>query len=66
MRVSALPPPRRSRPGPVAIAVLLALGLVGAMLTGIVYGAASPAFAATTAGCGKAPTLTSGPRTIQY
>ncbi|GAA4607703.1 poly(3-hydroxybutyrate) depolymerase [Actinoplanes octamycinicus] len=47
--------------------VLSALALAAAMLTGVLGGTASAApvsAAAATAGCGKAPTLTSGTRTI--
>jgi poly(3-hydroxybutyrate) depolymerase len=46
----------------VTVAVLLT---VSAALSGTLGGASSRAYAATTAGCGKAPTLTSGTRTIQ-
>jgi len=49
-------------------AVLVAIGLVlatGTVLSGALSGTSSPAYAATTAGCGRAPTLTSGTRTIQ-
>src|SRR4029079_5268724 len=46
----------------VALAVLLALGTT---LIGALNGTTTRAFAATTAGCGKAPTLTSGTKTIQ-
>ena len=46
----------------VAVGVLLALGTV---LTGALSRTSTPAYAATTAGCGKAPTLTSGTKTIQ-
>ena len=46
----------------IAVGGLLALGLV---VSGALSGTSSPAYAATTAGCGKAPTLTSGTRTIQ-
>jgi poly(3-hydroxybutyrate) depolymerase len=54
----------RRRSGVVLIAVgaLLALGLV---VTGAVSRTVAPAYAATTAGCGQAPTLTSGTKTIQ-
>jgi len=54
----------RSRKSVVLIAVgaLLALGLV---VTGAVSRTSAPAYAATTAGCGRAPTLTSGTKTIQ-
>jgi poly(3-hydroxybutyrate) depolymerase len=46
----------------VTVAVLLT---VSAALSGTLGGISSRAYAATTAGCGKAPTLTSGTRTIQ-
>src|SRR6185436_18063560 len=46
----------------VALAVLLALGTT---LIGALNGTTTRAFAASTAGCGKAPTLTSGTKTIQ-
>ena len=46
----------------VAVGVLLA---VGTAMGGALRGTSSRADAATTAGCGKAPTLTSGTRTIQ-
>jgi poly(3-hydroxybutyrate) depolymerase len=46
-----------------AIATALVLTLGSAMLTGVLGGTASAA-AAATAGCGKAPTLTSGTRSI--
>src|SRR6266516_2604594 len=69
MRNFAFPPmgrpKRRSGLALCTAAVMLVLAVVGAMLTGVVHGTASPAFAAATAGCGKAPTLTSGPRSIQ-
>jgi poly(3-hydroxybutyrate) depolymerase len=68
MRISALPsarmPGRRARLAAVATAVSLVLTLIGATLTGPVYGA-FPALAAPTAGCGKAPMLTSGARSTQ-
>src|SRR3954462_3744471 len=50
-----------------AIAVALALALGAAMVTGVLGGTASAAEAGTaalTAGCGKAPALTSGTRSI--
>lgn len=46
----------------VAVGVLL---VVGSTLSGGLSGTSTPAFAAPTAGCGKAPTLTSGTKTIQ-
>jgi hypothetical protein len=49
------------------VAVAAVLTLVTAMVTGVLGGTASPAqagAAAVTAGCGRAPTLTSGTRTI--
>jgi len=46
----------------IAVGALLALGLV---VTGAVSRTSAPAYAATTAGCGQAPTLTSGTKTIQ-
>ncbi len=68
MRKFALPMTRpsdwRSLLAPAAV-VVLALGVAGTVLTGGLGGAASSAYAASTAGCGKAPTLTSGSRTIQ-
>ena len=45
-----------------AVAVLL---VVTSTLSGGLSGTSTPAYAAATAGCGKAPTLTSGTRTIQ-
>jgi poly(3-hydroxybutyrate) depolymerase len=48
-----------------AVVTFVVLGMTGAVLSGGLAGGVSPAFAATTAGCGKAPTLTSGTRTIQ-
>jgi poly(3-hydroxybutyrate) depolymerase len=46
----------------VALGVLVALGTT---LSGALSGTTTRAYAATTAGCGKAPTLTSGTKTIQ-
>ncbi|SCG62101.1 ricin-type beta-trefoil lectin domain protein [Micromonospora humi] len=54
---------RRTLFGPLAAAAILVVA-AGATVAGAVGGAA-PAAAAVTAGCGKAPTLTSGSRTIQ-
>jgi poly(3-hydroxybutyrate) depolymerase len=51
-----------------SVLVVVAIGALVAMGTALGVGVgdtASPAYAATTAGCGKAPTLTSGTRTIQ-
>ena len=55
--------PRTRRLGPRLLAVLgtVALAAAGAVLTA----GAPPASAAATAGCGKTPTLHSGPYTIQ-
>ena len=53
---------RRSFPVFVVVGALLALGTA---LGGALGGTSSPAYAATTAGCGNAPTLTSGTKTIQ-
>ena len=53
---------RRSYVALIAVGGLLALGLV---VNGAFSRTASPAYAALTAGCGKAPTLTSGTKTIQ-
>lgn len=47
--------------GAVAVVALATVGMVG----GGIAGSVPPAAAAATAGCGKAPTLTSGTRTIQ-
>jgi len=53
---------RRSSVVLIAVGALLALGLV---VTDGISRTSMPAYAATTAGCGKAPTLTSGTKTIQ-
>jgi len=53
---------RRSSVILIAVGALLALGLV---VTDGISRTSTPAYAATTAGCGKAPTLTSGTKTIQ-
>ncbi|QLQ39649.1 ricin-type beta-trefoil lectin domain protein [Micromonospora robiginosa] len=55
---------RRTLLGPLAAAAILVAAAVGVTVAGGVGGVA-PAAAAATAGCGKAPTLTSGSRTIQ-
>jgi poly(3-hydroxybutyrate) depolymerase len=58
----------RSRAIPVVLAALLVVSAAGWMLRGASNAtalAAGVGTLATTAGCGKAPTLTSGPRTIQ-
>jgi poly(3-hydroxybutyrate) depolymerase len=47
-----------------AVVTVVVLGMA-AVVSGGLGGGLSPAFAASTAGCGKAPTLTSGTRTIQ-
>src|SRR6476620_8601870 len=54
---------RRSVFGAIAVVTLVVLGVAGAVLGGSFRGTSS-AFAAT-AGCGKAPTLTSGTRSVQ-
>jgi poly(3-hydroxybutyrate) depolymerase len=66
MRTSAPHAPRRfSGRVRLASAAVAVLAVVAGLLTAAVGSAASPAFAASTAGCGKAPTLTSGQHTIQ-
>ena len=51
--------------GSVAAAAALVLTMGGAAQAGVLGAAAPPASQATTAGCGKAPTLASGNHTIQ-
>jgi poly(3-hydroxybutyrate) depolymerase len=53
---------RRSVPVVLALGALLVLGTT---LSGGLSGTSTRAYAATTAGCGKAPTLTNGTKTIQ-
>ncbi|GAB3834908.1 hypothetical protein GCM10027610_031470 [Dactylosporangium cerinum] len=48
-----------------AIAALVVLATAGAVVNGGLGGGPPSAYAAATAGCGKAPALTSGTRTIQ-
>jgi poly(3-hydroxybutyrate) depolymerase len=55
---------RKSFLGTVAVAAALALGAAGLVAIGSISGTSS-AYAATTAGCGKAPTLRSGTQSIQ-
>src|SRR5690606_41865809 len=56
--------PRRRTSVLLATVVMVVLAL-GTAMSGALKGTSSRAEAATTAGCGKAPTLTSGTKTIQ-
>ena len=56
---------QRSALAAVAVVGALVVATTGMVLAGSLDGAAPPAYAATTAGCGRAPALASGTRTIQ-
>jgi poly(3-hydroxybutyrate) depolymerase len=60
-----VPTPRTRRLGPRLLAVLGTVALAAAGAVAVLTAGAPPASAATTAGCGKTPTLRSGPYTIQ-
>ena len=60
-----MPTPRTRRFGPRLLAVLGTVALAAAGAVAVLTASAPPASAATTAGCGKAPTLRSGTYTIQ-